>query len=128
MRQFKNVEIILEESKAVLANSFYIIPIGNGKARGIVTDANANKVEIGDVLPENIGLTDFGGSGGESAEGNVYRKDQIDLMVNLINERLDQGGMGNIEFTVDEDMNLIQTYVGQVPDFELVDGELILNN
>ena len=128
MRQFKNVEIILEESEAVLANSLYIIPLGNGKAKAVVTDANGNKVEIGDVIPENIGLTDFDGLGGESAEGNVYRKDQIDLMVDLINERLDQGGMGNLEFSVDENMNLIQTYVGQVPDFELVDGELILNN
>lgn len=46
MRQFKNVEIILEESKAVLANSLYIIPLGNGKAKAVVTDANANKVAI----------------------------------------------------------------------------------
>lgn len=46
MKQFKNVEIILEESQAVLANSLYIIPLGNGKAKAIVTDANANKVTI----------------------------------------------------------------------------------
>lgn len=53
MRQFKNVEIILEESQAVLANSLYIIPLGNGKAKAVVTDANGNKVAITSDVPDS---------------------------------------------------------------------------
>lgn len=122
MRQFKNVEIILEESEAVLANSLYIIPLGNGKAKAVVTDANANKVSITSDVPENIATTDYEGNNGQVFTGNTYNKTQIN---NLLQE-LYSGG--NIDFEVNDNMELIQTWDFLFADFEIVDGELIINN
>lgn len=122
MRQFKNVEIILEESQAVLANSLYIIPLGNGKAKAIVTDANGNKVAITSDVPENIATTDYEDVNGQIVSGNTYNKTQINVLL----QELYNGG--NIDFEVNEDMELIQTWDFLFADFELVNGELIINN